>query len=139
MSGIVRQIMKIGFPEVIHKQAQRFKKKQMLSAVGQSRLMSTYEQLFGSYHISVAQALLTKNDLSDRAGYLNARNTLLALLELKAVCVVNENDVVAVDEIQEAFDCGTYVMLHGGKNNFCDSKVEFFTDEEVYKLLKELK
>jgi len=50
----------------------------------------------------VAQALLTKADLSDRAGYLNARNTLLALLELRVICIVNENDVVAVDEIQEA-------------------------------------
>jgi len=50
----------------------------------------------------VAQALLAKADLSDRAGYLNARNTLLALLELRVLCIVNENDVVAVDEIQEA-------------------------------------
>jgi len=50
----------------------------------------------------VAQALLTKADLSDRAGYLNARNTLLALLELGVIGIVNENDVVAVDEIDEA-------------------------------------
>jgi len=76
--------------------------KQVFSSVGQSRLMLTYEQLFGRHNITVAQALLTKADLSDRAGYLNARNTLLALLELRVLCVVNENDVVAVDEIQEA-------------------------------------
>ena len=76
--------------------------KQVLASVGQSRLMYTYEQLFGHHNIAVAQALLTKADLSDRAGYLNARNTLLALLELRVICVVNENDVVAVDEIQEA-------------------------------------
>ncbi|GAJ25049.1 unnamed protein product, partial [marine sediment metagenome] len=43
----------------------------------------------------------TKSDLRDRAGYLNARNTLLALLGLKVICIVNENDVVSVDEIQE--------------------------------------
>ncbi len=76
--------------------------KQVFSSVGQSRLMLTYEQLFGRHNITVAQALLTRADLSDRAGYLNARNTLLALLELRVLCVVNENDVVAVDEIQEA-------------------------------------
>jgi glutamate 5-kinase len=76
--------------------------KQVLASVGQSRLMNVYEQLFSQHNITVAQALLTKADLSDRAGYLNARNTLLTLLELKVLCIVNENDVVAVDEIQEA-------------------------------------
>jgi len=76
--------------------------KQVLASMGQSRMMNVYEQLFERYGIAVAQALLTKDDLSDRAGYLNARNTLLALLELRVLCIVNENDVVAVDEIQEA-------------------------------------
>jgi len=76
--------------------------KQVLASVGQNHLMQAYEQLFSQYDITVAQALLTKADLSDRAGYLNARNTLLALLELRVLCIVNENDVVAVDEIQEA-------------------------------------
>jgi len=76
--------------------------KQVLASVGQHRLMSFYEQLFSQYDITVAQALLTKADLLDRAGYLNARNTLLALLELRVLCIVNENDVVAVDELQEA-------------------------------------
>lgn len=76
--------------------------KQVLASVGQHRLMSLYEQLFSKYDITVAQALLAKVDLLDRAGYLNARNTLLALLELGVICVVNENDVVAVDELHEA-------------------------------------
>jgi len=76
--------------------------KQVLASVGQHRLVGIYERLFNRYDITVAQALLAKADLLDRAGYLNARNTLLALLELKVVCVVNENDVVAVDELHEA-------------------------------------
>ncbi|MFC1915267.1 glutamate 5-kinase [Chloroflexota bacterium] len=76
--------------------------KQVLCSVGQSRLMYVYEQLFSKYNITVAQALLTKADLSDRAGYLNARNTLLALLQLRVIGIVNENDVVAVDELDEA-------------------------------------
>ncbi len=76
--------------------------KQILASIGQSRLMNIYEELFREHGITIAQALLTKADLSDRAGYLNARNTLLALLELRVLCIVNENDVVAVDEIQES-------------------------------------
>ncbi|MDD5126622.1 MAG: glutamate 5-kinase [Dehalococcoidales bacterium] len=76
--------------------------KQVLASVGQSRLMYAYEQLFGQYDITVAQALLTRADLADRNGYLNTRNTLLALFDLRVICIVNENDVVAVDEIKGA-------------------------------------
>jgi len=75
--------------------------KQVLASVGQSRLMHTYEEMFKKYSINVAQALLTKADIADRAGYLNARNTLLALMELGVICIVNENDVVSIDEIEE--------------------------------------
>ncbi len=75
--------------------------KQVLSAVGQNRLMNVYESLFAQHGITVAQALLTKADLVDRSGYLNARNTLLALLELGVICIVNENDVIAADELHE--------------------------------------
>lgn len=76
--------------------------KQVLASVGQGRLMNLYERLFDQHSITVAQALLTKADLLDRHGYLNTRNTLLALLEMGVICIVNENDVVAVDEIEEA-------------------------------------
>ena len=64
--------------------------------------MNAYEQLFNWHDITIAQALLTKADLTDRAGYLNARNTLQSLMELRVIGIVNENDVVAIDEIQEA-------------------------------------
>jgi glutamate 5-kinase len=73
--------------------------KQVLASLGQSRLMYIYEQLFGNHNINVAQALLTRADLISRAGYINARNTLLALIDLKIVCVINENDVVATEEL----------------------------------------
>jgi glutamate 5-kinase len=76
--------------------------RQVLASAGQTRLMNIYEGLFGEHGITVAQALLTRADLADRAGYLNARNTLLALIELGVICIVNENDVVAVDEIEGA-------------------------------------
>jgi glutamate 5-kinase len=64
--------------------------------------MQTYDRLFAERGIVAAQTLLTKRDLSDRVGYLNARNTLLTLLEVGAVPIVNENDVVAVEEIEGA-------------------------------------
>jgi glutamate 5-kinase len=76
--------------------------KQVLSSVGQSHLMYTYENLFNQYNITIAQALLTRAVLVDRAGYLNARNTLLALIELGVISITNENDVVAIEEIQGA-------------------------------------
>lgn len=76
--------------------------KQVCSSVGQSRLMNVYERLFEPYGITIAQGLLTKIELSNRHGYLNTRNTLMALMELGVICIVNENDMVAVDEIREA-------------------------------------
>ncbi len=76
--------------------------KQVLAAVGQGHLVYLYGDMFARYDIAVAQALLTKDDLADRAGYLNARNTLLALLGMGVVCIVNENDVVAIDELDGA-------------------------------------
>jgi glutamate 5-kinase len=74
--------------------------KQTLAAAGQVRLMGLYEQFFALYDTPVAQALLTRADLADRGRYLNARNTLLSLLELRVVPIINENDVVAVEEIK---------------------------------------
>ena len=103
--------------------------KQVLASVGQSRLMNVYEQLLGRHDITVAQALLTRADLSDRAGYLNARNTLLALLELRVVCIVNENDVVAVDEIQEA---------NFGDNDNLSAMVANLVDADLLLLLTDI-
>lgn len=73
--------------------------RQVLASVGQAHLMQAYDKLFAAHGRVVAQTLLTKRDLSDRGGYLNARNTLLGLLELGVVPIINENDSVAVDEI----------------------------------------
>jgi glutamate 5-kinase len=74
--------------------------KQVLAAVGQARLMQIWDDLFSREGLIVAQTLLTRGDLADRQGYLNARNTLLALLERKVIPIINENDVVATEEIR---------------------------------------
>ena len=72
---------------------------QMLAAVGQSRLMHAYQELFARCGITVAQALLSGSDVDDRVGYLNIRNTLSGLLDRGIVPIVNENDVVDTSEI----------------------------------------
>lgn len=74
--------------------------KQALAAVGQTQLMLTYEHFFAKHNISVAQALISRGDLINRVGYLNARNTLESLLEIGIVPIINENDVVAVEELE---------------------------------------
>ena len=79
---------------------QSITQKQATAAVGQSRLMNIYESHFSRHQRMVAQVLLTRDDLSHRQRFLNARNTLLTLLDLGIVPIINENDTVVVDEIQ---------------------------------------
>jgi glutamate 5-kinase len=74
--------------------------KQAAAAVGQSHLMRAYEEAFQPCGLRVAQILLTQEDLRHRGRYLNARNTLFTLLGLHVLPIVNENDTVAVREIQ---------------------------------------
>lgn len=74
--------------------------KQMLAAVGQSRLMQIYGELFDIFQIVVAQVLLTRDDLGNRTRFLNARDTMLTLIDQRIVPVINENDTTATHEIR---------------------------------------
>src|SRR5437879_10966016 len=74
--------------------------KQAAAAVGQAALMERYEAAFAQHGVHVGQVLLTAQDISDRARYLNAKNTCLALLRFGVIPIVNENDTVAVEEIK---------------------------------------
>jgi glutamate 5-kinase len=74
--------------------------KQMLAAVGQSRLMYMWEQFFDIYGIYVGQILLTRADAENRHRYLNARDAIGTLLAHRIVPIVNENDAVATEEIK---------------------------------------
>ncbi|RJQ55484.1 MAG: glutamate 5-kinase [Nitrospiraceae bacterium] len=76
------------------------KLKQAAAAIGQSSLMWAYEQNFAGFHKKVAQVLLTKDDISNRQRYINAKNTLFTLLSYDIIPIINENDPVAVDEIK---------------------------------------
>ncbi|MGV3346911.1 glutamate 5-kinase [Enterobacteriaceae bacterium LUAb1] len=74
--------------------------KQLLAAVGQSRLIQLWEQLFSLYGIHIGQMLLTRADMEDRERFLNARDTLHALLDNHIIPVINENDAVVTAEIK---------------------------------------
>ena len=74
--------------------------KQAAAAIGQSRLMRAYKDALRKYGLTAAQVLLTRDDLANRRRYLNARNTLMTLLEYGVVPVINENDTVVIDEIR---------------------------------------
>lgn len=73
---------------------------QAAAAVGQTKLVQTYEDLFQRAGLHTAQILLTHEDLSDRKRYLNARATLRTLLAMPVIPIVNENDTVTTDEIR---------------------------------------
>ncbi|CED58603.1 Glutamate 5-kinase-Gamma-glutamyl kinase [Moritella viscosa] len=74
--------------------------KQMLAAVGQSQLIFIWQSLFNIYGLNVGQMLLTRADLDDRERFLNARDTMRALLDNRIVPIINENDAVAIAEIK---------------------------------------
>ena len=94
--AIAAGMEKLGFQT----RPQTITQKQAAAAVGQSRLMNIYENYFSRHQQTVAQVLLTHDDLSHRRRFMNARNTLLALLKLGIIPIINENDTVAVDEIK---------------------------------------
>jgi glutamate 5-kinase len=73
---------------------------QACAAVGQSRLMATYEKLFSAYGLIVAQVLLTHEDLEHHERHLNARNTLVTLLTRGVIPIINENDAVSITELK---------------------------------------
>jgi len=73
---------------------------QAAAAIGQTGLIETYEAQFKQHNIQAAQILLTHDDVSNRKRYLNARNTLHALLKFKALPIINENDTVALEEMR---------------------------------------
>jgi glutamate 5-kinase len=83
-----------------HERPTDLAEKQACAAVGQSRLMATYDKLFSAHKLVVAQVLLTHEDLEHHERHLNARNTLVTLLNRGVVPIINENDTVSFTEIK---------------------------------------
>ncbi len=73
---------------------------QACAAIGQTRLMAIYAELFAKHDLHVAQVLLTHEDLEHHERHLNARNTLVTLLDRGVVPIINENDAVSFTEIK---------------------------------------
>ncbi len=84
----------------LSKKPRTIPEKQAVAAVGQGILIQVYEKLFAEYGHTAAQVLLTREDLINRQRYINSRNTLTTLLKLGVIPVINENDTVAVEEIE---------------------------------------
>ena len=97
--------------------------KQALAAIGQTHLMGMYQQALDRHGKRAAQVLLTRDDLSHRRRYLNARNTLFKLLQLSVIPVVNENDTVMVEEIKF------------GDNDSLSARVTILVDADLLILL----
>ena len=74
--------------------------RQALAAIGQAQLVQRYDSLLQRYGLTAAQALITRGDVTQRRGYLNVHNTLLRLLQFRVVPIINENDVVADEELR---------------------------------------
>ena len=73
---------------------------QALAAIGQQQLMGLYEKYFNSFNRLIAQVLLTHDDMNDNGRYMNAKATIEKLLLLNVIPIINENDVVATEEIR---------------------------------------
>jgi glutamate 5-kinase len=100
--------------------------KQAMASIGQGRLMHMYEKFFSEYGNTVAQVLLTRDVFSDRLRFLNARNTILTLLEWGVIPVINENDTVAVEE------------LRFGDNDTLSAMVASLTDADLTLILSDI-
>jgi len=108
---------------VISKKANIIAAKQVWAAIGQVKLMSSYQFLFGKYGIHAGQLLATKEGFSDRRHYLNMKNCISAMLENRILPIVNENDTISVNElmftdndelsglISSMMDCDSLIIL----------------------------
>ncbi|HUX96971.1 MAG TPA: glutamate 5-kinase [Bacteroidales bacterium] len=107
----------------ISKKTNIIEAKQIWAAIGQVKLMSNYQFLFGKYNIQAGQVLATKESFRDRRHYLNMKNCISAMLENKVLPIVNENDTVSIEElmftdndelsglISSMMDCNSLIIL----------------------------
>lgn len=94
--AVVEGLVRLGW----ERRPEALNRLQAAASVGQTGLVEAYERQFRNHDLRTAQVLLTHDDVSDRRRYLNARGTLLTLLQLGVIPVVNENDAVATEEIR---------------------------------------
>ena len=102
--------------------------KQACAAVGQARLMMIYQKLFAEYNHTTAQILMTKHTIVDEINRRNAHNTFTELLKLGVIPVVNENDTVAIHEVEDTI----------GDNDFLSAVVANLVGADLLILLSDI-
>ncbi|MCR5420072.1 MAG: glutamate 5-kinase [Lachnospiraceae bacterium] len=102
--------------------------KQACAAVGQARLMMIYQKLFAEYNHTTAQILMTKHTIVDEINRRNAHNTFTELLKLGVIPVVNENDTVAIHEVEDTI----------GDNDFLSAIVANLVGADMLILLSDI-
>jgi glutamate 5-kinase len=123
--------------------------KQALAAVGQIKLMALYERCFSEFDISVAQVLLTHEDLANRQRYINAKHTFQMLLESSIIPIVNENDTVAVEEMKFGDNdhlsalvatllAADLLVILSDVEGVCDRDPRCFADAQVIPLIADI-
>ncbi|MCR5791259.1 MAG: glutamate 5-kinase [Lachnospiraceae bacterium] len=102
--------------------------KQALAAIGQARLMMIYQRLFAEYNHVTAQILMTKHTIVDDVNRRNAHNTFTELLKMGVIPVVNENDTVAIHEVEDTI----------GDNDFLSAVVAYLVGADALILLSDI-
>ncbi len=108
--------------------------KQACAAVGQARLMMTYQKIFAEYNQIVAQILMTKNTISDNMNRFNAHNTFSELLQMGIIPIVNENDTIATYEIHVGADNDTLI----GDNDTLSAVVAALVEADLLIILSDI-
>ena len=109
--------------------------KQACAAVGQARLMMTYQKIFSEYNQIVAQILMTKNTIVDNQNRFNAHNTFMELLKMGVIPIVNENDTIATYEINYAKDDSEKLI---GDNDTLSAIVSTIIDADLLIVLSDI-
>ena len=118
----------------MHRRPRSMAEKQAFAAIGQARLMMTYQKIFSEYSVIASQVLLTKNIMLDPRSRENATNTFLELLNLGTVPVVNENDTVSTSEINQVESFGDNDQLAAARistDSGADMVIARFTSADV--------
>lgn len=140
-----------GLPKMeLHERPSTISLLQAAASVGQTSLMRAYERAFESHGVIVGQILLTHEDLRNRNRFINARNTILSLLEMGIVPIINENDTVAVAEIRlgdNDYLSAQTINLAGADlliiltdtDGFFDKDPRLYPDAKLIPLVKDIK
>ena len=122
--------------------------KQTLAAIGQPKLMKTYQEMFEEFGITVAQMLFIADDFDSRKRSKNAKNVMEILLQNSVIPIINENDVIATEELIGDNDQLAAYITHYFKadmlviltdiDGYYDKNPREFSDAKIQKIINEI-